>query len=68
MPAIGPGCAELRVRDERIDWRIFYRLDSDAVVILGVYEKKTQKTPKAVLDACRARAATYERVARGGKP
>jgi phage-related protein len=41
MPAIGPNCHELRVQDANVTWRIFYGLTSDAVVILGVAEKKT---------------------------
>lgn len=66
MPSIGPRCHELRVRDEGHNWRIFYRIDADAVLILDVHEKKTQRTPKQVLDACRVRAERYNRDARGG--
>jgi phage-related protein len=65
MPAIGRRCHELRIRDEGHNWRLFFRLDSDAVLILDVHDKKTQKTPKDVLDACRARAERYDRDARG---
>ncbi len=42
MPVIGPRCHELRVNDEQCSWRIFYRLDPDAVVIAEVSSKKTQ--------------------------
>jgi phage-related protein len=66
MPSIVPRCHELRVRDERHNWRIFYRIDADAVLVLDVHEKKTQRTPKQVLDACRVRAERYDRDARGG--
>jgi len=31
------------------------------VVIAGVAQKKTQKTPKAVLDACKRCLAQYDR-------
>ena len=31
MPSIGPRCHELRIVDERVDWRIVYRVDSDAM-------------------------------------
>ena len=34
MPVVRPRCHELRVRDAGADWRIVYRLDADAVVIL----------------------------------
>jgi phage-related protein len=67
MPSIGTRCHELRIRDEGHNWRLFYRIEADAVVILGVYDKKTQKTPKAALDACRARAEAYDRTARREK-
>jgi phage-related protein len=46
MPAIGRGCHELRIVDEKVTWRIVYRLDDDAVVILEVFEKKTRATPR----------------------
>jgi Gp49-like protein DUF891 len=44
MPSIGPRCHELRVRDGDVTWRIFYRIDQDAIVILEVLKKKTAKT------------------------
>src|SRR5262249_43733863 len=65
MPSIGPACYELRVRDENRNWRIVYRLDSDAIVITEVFPKTTQKTPKAVIDTCRRRLALYDRVKKG---
>ena len=61
MPVVGPRCHELRVRDAGADWRIVYRLDRDAVVILAVFSKKTQATPKAVIDACARRLREYDR-------
>jgi phage-related protein len=65
MPAVGPRCHELRINDARGAWRVMYRIDDDAVVILEVFQKKTGKTPKRVLEICRARAAEYDRVSRG---
>jgi len=61
MPAVGPRCHELRVRDCAAAWRILYRLDADAVVILEVFSKKTRATPKAVIDTCRKRLREYDR-------
>ena len=61
MAAIGPRCHELRVQDVAVVWRIVYRLDADAVVILEVFSKKTRATPKAVIDACRRRLKEYDR-------
>ena len=40
MPALGPRCADLRVRDAGADWRIVYRVDTDAVVILEVSARR----------------------------
>ena len=54
-------CHELRVRDPDTDWRIVYRADSDAVVILAVFSKKTRTTPQAVIDTCIRRLTEYER-------
>jgi phage-related protein len=34
MPSIARACHELRVQDEEQTWRIVYRIDSDAIVIL----------------------------------
>ena len=61
MPGIGPRCHELRIPDADVTWRIFYRIDPDAIVILEVEEKKTRTTPKATIDNCRRRLATYDR-------
>ena len=65
MPTIGRRCHELRVRDEGHNWRIFYRLDPDAVVIIGVHDKRTKKTPRSVLEGCRQRAERYGRNVKG---
>jgi len=63
MPGIGPGCHELRIPDETVTWRIVYRVDSDAVVILDVFAKKTPKTPAAVIRSCRRRLRAYDSAA-----
>lgn len=60
MPAIGPRCHELRIPDQSSTWRIFYRVDADAVLILEVFQKKTPTTPKPVIVLCRQRAAAYD--------
>lgn len=64
MPAVGPRCHELRVADERVTWRIIYRVDPDAVVIVEVFAKKTAQTPQAVLEACRKRLKGYDDAAK----
>jgi phage-related protein len=62
MPDIGPRCHELRIRDETKNWRIFYHLASDAVVILGVVHKSTQKTPPGVVAKCRRQLKLYQSI------
>ncbi len=66
MPMIGRRCHELRVTDENVIWRIFYRTDKDAIVIAEVYGKKSQKTPQSVLDRCKKRLVEYDTIT-GGK-
>ena len=61
MPVVGQRCHELRVRDAAADWRIVYRLDADAVVILEVFSKKTETMPKRVIAACTRRLKEYDR-------
>ena len=65
MPSIGRRCAELRIVDENVTWRIMYRVDSDAVLIADVFAKKTQSTPKSVIDQCKKRLAAYDAAIRG---
>ena len=60
MPTIGRRCNELRINDERVIWRIVYRTDQDAIVILEVFDKKTSRTPKTVIDTCKARIKDYD--------
>lgn len=61
MPAIGAHCHELRVTDAKANWRLVYRIDPNAVVILEVFAKKTQTTPKAVIEVCQQRIKEYDR-------
>ena len=60
MPSIGSRCHELRINDESATWRIVYRLDADAIVVLEVFSKKSRATPKAVIDACKRRLKDYD--------
>ena len=61
MSSIGKRCHELRVNDREKNWRIIYRIDSDAIAILEVFEKKTHKTSKNVIDTCQKRLENYEK-------
>ncbi len=60
MPSIGARCHELRVNDEAATWRLVYRIDPDAIVILEVFSKKTAATPQAVVDASKRRLKLYD--------
>jgi phage-related protein len=59
MPGIGQGCHELRAQDEKRAWRLVYLVDANAIVILDVFSKTTSQTPKAVVDACKARLKRF---------
>jgi phage-related protein len=60
MPSIDPRCHELRIDEGTVTWRIFYRTDPDAIVILDVLKKKTPATPKTVIEICKRRLAEYD--------
>jgi phage-related protein len=60
MPDIARRCHELRIRDEEQTWRIMYRIDPDAIVILEVFSKKSQQTPNRVIEVCRQRLRAYD--------
>ncbi|HEY7423434.1 MAG TPA: type II toxin-antitoxin system RelE/ParE family toxin [Gemmataceae bacterium] len=60
LPIVGPRCGALRVRDREHNWRIVYRVDPDAVLVLEVYAKKTRKIPQEVIARCKKRLRDYE--------
>ncbi len=53
-------CYELRIKDRDKWYRIMVRIDSDAIVVLGWFEKKSNRIPKKVLDACKKRMIAYD--------
>ncbi len=67
LPDVGPRCGALRVRDGGHNWRIMYRLDVDAVVVLDVYPKKTRKIPDEVIQRCKQRLNQYDTAVRANK-
>jgi phage-related protein len=67
LTEVGPGCGALRVRDAAHNWRIMYRVDSDAVLVLEVYSKKTQRIPKVIIDRCKQRLKEYDKVVKEAK-
>ena len=60
MPTVGRRCHELRISDSNSIWRIIYRIDPDAIVILEVFNKKTSVTPKSVINTCKDRIRSYD--------
>ena len=64
MPEIASRCHELRIRDRNQVWRIMYRTDPDAIVILEIFSKKTPSTPKQVIKDCQRRIQQYDQGAR----
>jgi len=60
MPSIGLHCHELRITDAQVKWRIIYRVDQDAIVIVAVFKKKTQRTPKGEINIAQARLRRYD--------
>ena len=62
MPSIGKRCHELRITDKNLIWRIIYRIDMDAIIILDVFEKKTQKTPTSIIKNGKNRIKMYDSI------
>ncbi len=65
MPGIGARCHELRINDRDKTWRIVYRIDADAIVMLAVFDKKTSKTPQSVINTCKIRLRKYDEISEG---
>jgi phage-related protein len=58
MPTVGSGVQELRVRDESGAYRVFYVVKfEEAVYVLHVFEKRSQKTARTDLDLGKSRYA-----------
>lgn len=62
MPIIGSNCHELRINDEEKTWRIVYFIDDEAIVILDIFDKTTNKTPKKVIEICQKRLRQYQNI------
>ena len=60
MPSIAPRCHELRISDGTREWRLVYRIDSDAIVIGDVFAKTTARTPNRVVEECKRRFTKYD--------
>ena len=65
MPAIGPGCHELRITDETTIHRVFYAIRPDAIVLLATLTKKTTATPPEMIRTCAGRIRRYDEARKG---
>ena len=61
MPVIGANCHELRIDDGDVTWRLLYHVESDAIVILDIFQKKSRTTPKHVISVAQKRLRMYQR-------
>jgi len=59
MTDIGPSCHELRLSADNGEWRVFYHVAADVVLVLGVFHKKTKKTPPRWIEICRKRLRLF---------
>jgi phage-related protein len=48
-------------RETRLTWRIICRIDPEAILVVHWFHKKTQSTPKSVIDLCKRRLQDYDR-------
>ena len=57
MPTIGKKCHELRIVDHHMDkvWRVVYRIDSDAIIVVEIFAKKTQRIPRSMVNLSKLR-------------
>ena len=62
MPSIGKNCHELRIIDSPSDlsWRIIYKIESNGILLIYIFAKKTRKTPNEVIRLCKQRLRIYE--------
>ena len=58
IPTVGPGVQEIRVRDERGAYQVFYVAKfEEAVYVLHVFQKHSQKTAEPDLELGKSRYA-----------
>jgi phage-related protein len=62
MPVIGPRCHELRIPDATASqtWRIVYRTDLHEILVVEVFSKKTQQTPRQIINTCIRRLREWD--------
>ena len=65
MSAIGARVHELRINDRNRTWRVIYRIDEDAIIIVEVFAKKTRQTSVRVIEVAQQRLRAYDQVVGG---
>jgi len=62
MPSIGPRCHELRIHDAGTNntWRVIYRVDTEELLVVDVFAKKTRATPKQTIETCKRRLRAWD--------
>ena len=59
MTTIGPGCREIRIREDSGAYRVFYVATiGEEIYVLHCFQKKTQRTAKADIDVGKSRYQT----------
>lgn len=48
------------VTDTNATWRVIFRIDEDAIVLLEIFSKKAQNTLQYVIKTCRKRIRDYD--------
>lgn len=63
LKTIGERCHELRTSGRGQSWRLVYRVDPDAIIIVEVFRKTSRRTPAHLVDVCRRRLRAFDRLA-----
>ena len=67
LPQISAGLYELRVREAGKNWRIFYRVDDDFILVIHQFNKTTPKLPQQDIETIQKRLASYDAIKNGGE-
>ena len=67
LSQISAGLYELRVREAGKNWRIFYRVDDDFILVIHQFNKTTPKLPQQDIETIQKRLASYDAIQSGGE-
>ena len=59
-PRLAPTAMSCGSNDTTGTWRIIYRIDPDAIIMVEVFEKKTPQTPRRMIALCQQRLRRYD--------